>query len=31
VVKLYGSEPMIRYFETPIVVDNARDTIEEAA
>jgi hypothetical protein len=30
VVELYGSEPNIRYFETPIVVDNlAQQTIED--
>jgi hypothetical protein len=30
VVELYGSEPVIRYFETPFVVDNAaQDTVEE--
>jgi hypothetical protein len=30
VVELYGSEPTIRYFETPIVVDNlAQKTIED--
>jgi hypothetical protein len=30
VVELYGSEPNIRYFETPIVVDNlAEQTIED--
>ena len=28
----YGSDPVIRYFETPLVVDNALEqTIEEAA
>jgi hypothetical protein len=32
VVQLYGSEPTIRYFETPIVVDNlAQKTIEDTA
>ena len=30
VVELYGSEPVIRYFETPLVVDNAAG-VEEAA
>jgi hypothetical protein len=30
VVELYGSEPTIRYFETPIVVDNAaQQTVED--
>jgi hypothetical protein len=30
VVELYGSEPEIRYFETPIIVDNAvQQTIED--
>jgi hypothetical protein len=29
---MYGSVPVIRYFETPFVVDNAlQETIEEAA
>jgi hypothetical protein len=32
VLALYGSEPTVRYFETPIVVDNlAQQTYEEAA
>lgn len=31
VVELYGSEPMIRYFDTPIVVDNAAHDIIDAA
>ena len=32
VVELYGSEPVIRYFETPLVVDNAAgEIVEEAA
>jgi hypothetical protein len=31
VVELYGDEPNIRYFETPIVVDNlAQQTVEDA-
>ena len=31
VVELYGSEPTIRYFETPIVVDNvAQQTVEDS-
>jgi hypothetical protein len=30
VVELYGSEPVISYFETPFVVDNAaQDIVEE--
>jgi hypothetical protein len=30
VIEVYGSEPNIRYFETPIVVDNlAQQTIED--
>jgi hypothetical protein len=30
VVELYGNEPEIRYFETPIVVDNAvQQTVED--
>jgi hypothetical protein len=30
--EIYGSMPVIRYFETPIVVDNAaKDIVEEAA
>jgi len=32
IVELYGSEPVIRYFETPLIVDNAlQDIIEEVA
>ena len=32
IIELYGSEPVIRYFETPLVVDNAlQDIIEEVA
>jgi hypothetical protein len=30
VFELYGSEPDVRYFETPIVVDNvAQQTVED--
>lgn len=30
--EMYGSVPVIRYFETPLIVDNAlQETIEEAA
>ena len=28
--KTFGSEPVIQYFETPVVVDNARGEIVEA-
>ncbi|MBE0619853.1 MAG: hypothetical protein IH605_04610 [Burkholderiales bacterium] len=32
VMQTFGSVPVIRYFETPLVVDNAlQETIEEAA
>ena len=31
IVELYGSEPEIRFFETPLVIDNAlQDVIEES-
>ena len=26
---MYGSEPVIRYFETPLIVDNAQDALIE--
>lgn len=28
--EMYGSDPVIRYFETPFVVDNAQDALIEA-
>lgn len=31
IVETYGSEPAIRYFETPLVVDNALDALVEEA
>lgn len=31
IVEAYGSEPVIRYFETPLVVDNALGQVIEAA
>lgn len=27
--QLYGNEPVIRYFETPLIVDNAQDQLIE--
>ena len=27
--QMYGSEPVIRYFETPLIVDNAQDELIE--
>jgi len=27
--QMYGSEPVIRYFETPMIVDNAQDQLIE--
>ncbi len=27
--QMYGSEPVIRYFETPMIVDNAQDELIE--
>ncbi len=27
--QMYGSEPVIRYFETPLIVDNAQDQLIE--
>lgn len=30
--KMYGSEPVIRYFETPLIVDNAlQELVEESS
>lgn len=29
--QLYGSEPVIRYFETPLIVDNAQDQLIDSA
>jgi hypothetical protein len=31
IFEMYGSTPVIRYFETPLVVDNALDQIIDAA
>ena len=29
--QMYGSEPVIRYFETPLIVDNSQDQLIDAA
>jgi hypothetical protein len=28
--RMYGSEPVIRYFDTPLIVDNAQDQLIES-